>query len=134
MADVDVLIGKRVRDRREAASMTQAKVCESLRMSRPTYIASEAGTRRFTSSEIMALSRLFKCEASMLVAGTERIEDSPHELLRLAALAEKTQQLRNGDISEGYYAKFVGMDRVSARELASKVELAAQILVSKGTP
>lgn len=127
--DRDALIGRRVRDRREALVMTQAKLCEVLQVSRPTYIASEDGRRSFTSKEIRLLAATFDCAVSDLVADREQITDSPHQLLRLAALAEKTHQLLSGDISEGCYAKYVGKDRVSAREMAAKVKLAAEILV-----
>lgn len=129
MSERDTLVGKRVRDRREALGMTQAKVCDALQMSRPTYIASEDGRRTFTAEEILVLSETLKCQVSDLVASTERITDSPHPLLRLAALSEKAHQFLNGDISEGYFAKYAGLDRISARELAAKVKLAAEILV-----
>jgi transcriptional regulator with XRE-family HTH domain len=111
-------IARRVEEMRRARGKTQHECAEHLGMSRMTYSTAAKGRREFKPSELVALAALLGCEVSSLVSDTATRRETISPLLMVADLCEWVHRLDAGDVSEGHFAKFLGLDRVSARVVA----------------
>jgi transcriptional regulator with XRE-family HTH domain len=120
--------GRRIRAARELSGLTQAAVCAHLSMSRPTYIATEGGDRAATPQELISLAGLFGTEVSALVSDRLTVDRRRSPLLVAADLCEWVSRLDAGAISEGVFAKFVGLDRVGARIVAESCRAMAEVV------
>jgi Zn-dependent peptidase ImmA (M78 family)/DNA-binding XRE family transcriptional regulator len=70
--------GQRLALARRAAGKTQEQVADHLGMSRPTYIATEKGSRRPSPEEVMKAAEFIGCQVGELVRPTKPIELQPH--------------------------------------------------------
>ena len=92
MTDTPVLeqprLGQRIRKRRELAGYTQGRVCSEIKMSRPTYIAIEGGTRMPHAVEVIAIARALDCDVSDLVADTIHAREAFRHVSVIAEIAK----------------------------------------------
>ena len=125
-------IGERVKQRRELAGLPQHDLCGPLNMTRPTYIAREKGRTSFTSTEIVAIAGILKCQVSDLVSDVQNIRQAPSLMLAAGEACRLVHDLDAGEITEGRFAKSIGCDIVTARNVASQLRVAASVILHRG--
>lgn len=89
-------LGLRLTEARKARAMTQEEAATHLGMSRPTFIATEKGTRRATSEEVIKLAELYGRSVHEFVrSGPPAVELEPH--LRAAVGTANARQVSEVD-------------------------------------
>lgn len=89
-------IGKRLRDARQAAGLSQGQVAKLLAMHRPTISEIEAGNRRVSAEELTTFADTYDVTVSWLLGeGCEQLkEDDP----RLQLAARELSKLKSDDL------------------------------------
>jgi len=78
--DTKKQIGTRIRAAREQSGLSQGQAAKLLEMHRPTISEIEAGRRKVSADELIALSRLYDVSVAWLIETTSEIPDPRIEL------------------------------------------------------
>lgn len=119
--------GSFIRDLRKRKDYSQEEVAESIKVSRPTYIAIEKGTKRLTLEEAKAITKLFDITLEELLRGgtlgEQKFEEMIFSFLRKARESGKeikktklAKLLYFADFAK-YYFKGESLSNLSYRKI-----------------
>ena len=77
MSDISIKLGQRIKELRERSEISQQKLAELLKVSRPTITQIEKGERKIFADEIIKLSEIFHLSVESLL----ELEKQPEIIL-----------------------------------------------------
>lgn len=81
----ETLIAERLRESRERLGLSQEDVAKAIKIPRPAVSAIENCKRRVSSTELMSLAKLYRCEISYFLDQSQKEAETDQVLFRTAA-------------------------------------------------
>lgn len=91
------LVGERIRDARNRASLSQAKLAEKLQMSRTSVVNIEAGRQRLPLHVLWQVAEELGTEAALLLPKQSDYQKQTQPISLSKDMIEKIEEAANGD-------------------------------------
>ena len=88
MHNIYIKLGQRIKELRESTGVSQQKLSELLKVSRPTITQIEKGERKISADELIKLSEIFNLSVESLLV----FEKQPEVVLGESKKAKKTKR------------------------------------------
>lgn len=90
-------IGKRLRDARELAGLSQGQAAKLLDMHRPTISEIEAGRRKVSADELSRFASLYRIDIQWIVTGKDQTDS---EDVRIQVAARQLKDMKSEDLDK----------------------------------
>lgn len=91
------LVGERIRDARNRARLSQAKLAEKLQMSRTSVVNIEAGRQRLPLHVLWQVAKELETEAALLLPRQSDYQEQTQPISLSEDMIEKIEEAANGD-------------------------------------
>ena len=124
MHNIYIKIGKRIKELRESTGVSQQKLAELLKLSRPTITQIEKGERKISADELIKLSDIFNISVESLLD----LEKQPEVVLRESKKAKKTKPQMRINVPQKNLEKFKEVFLYILNKVGSKPNIGETVI------
>jgi len=124
MHNIYIKIGKRIKELRESTGVSQQKLAELLKLSRPTITQIEKGERKISADELIKLSDIFNISVESLLD----LEKQPEVVLRESKKAKKTKPQIRINVPQKNLEKFKEVFLYILNKVGSKPNIGETVI------